>query len=160
MHDILHVRLEIQPMEYRNYTQQTGRQTTDCTRLIEFCTCWGHEDPQRVPLVVSFERRYARRHNATQLVFRPEGHRVGTYFPWDYLTCFFLTKELLGKHLGLAHRCGLLCSSLWAKRTTCFDAEEPCIFPTEPECTYLYVSYSRDKGKVHPRTNHEGPDRE
>ena len=64
------------------------------------------------------------------------------------------------KALGLADRCGLVCSSLCAKRTICFDVTEPCIFPTGPECTVQYSSVEcRAKAKeIHPRIGRECPD--
>ena len=69
------------------------------TRQIDFWIWWGTGGSLHVPVVVILERQCVRGHKAAQLVFRAESHRVGTYFPWDYLTCFLLTKELLGKHL-------------------------------------------------------------
>ena len=80
--------------------QQTGKQTCLVVlgKLISgFVEAM--EGHLHVPVVVGLERQCVREHNAAQLVFRAESQRVGTCFPWDYLTCFLLTKEILGKHL-------------------------------------------------------------
>jgi hypothetical protein len=55
--------------------------------------------PQQVLLAVSFESKRVREYNSTEVVFGAENHRVETYFPWEYVACFFLTKEFLEKHL-------------------------------------------------------------
>jgi len=107
-------------------------------------------------VVVRLERQCVRRHNTGQLVFRAERD----IFPLGLSYLFLPNKRTSWKALGLADRCGLLFSSLCAKRTICFDVKEPCIFPTGPECTVLYstVQCTAKVKEINPRIVREVPD--